>query len=72
MGYHPSEVWDHGGPIIEREQIELWPPGEKGASYTEWPAGDLASHLFGIGPTPLVAAMRAYVSSKFGREVQLP
>ncbi len=27
---------------------------------------------WGFGPTPLIAAMRAYVASKFGEEVDLP
>ena len=62
----PSTAWEHGGPIIERERIALefldgewcaWAPGPQRAD--------------GRGPTPLIAAMRAYVASRFGESVDL-
>ncbi len=48
--FHPSTNWAQGGPIIERERIEVRPyDGE------EWIATDnLTNHT--IGPTPLIAA----------------
>ncbi len=65
---HPySTDWADGGPIIEREGIELlceslgfrWVAmPQKGP---EW-----------RGPTPLIAAMRCYVASKLGDEVDVP
>jgi len=65
--YKPSEHWSDGGEIIERERIGLMPVLHDGESC--W----MAAHPnFGSGypgPTPLVAAMRAYVASKFGGEV---
>lgn len=64
--WSPSTKWEHGGPIIERERIAL------GDSYmgSEWEAtvGDVTEY----GTTALIAAMRAYVASKFGPEVELP
>ena len=66
-GYHPSTDWAQGGPIIEREEIRLTPPL---AGETDWLAAcgnpDVA------GPTPLIAAMRCYVASKLGDEVNVP
>jgi len=63
----PSENWSQGGPIIEREGIELTLP--------TWKAGT-ASYLGGqvicTGPTPLIAAMRCYVASKLGDVVEIP
>ena len=68
--FSPSTDWAQGGPIIERERMQIYfedcwtammdfyPDGE------DYPAGD--------GPTPLIAAMRAFVSSKFGETVDLP
>ena len=70
--WFPSTDWAQGGPIIEREKIsvmfsfdlgvwvsaigELWVPEEGGVH----------------GPTPLIAAMRCYVASKLGEEVEVP
>nr|WP_277405089.1 phage protein NinX family protein [Burkholderia sp. Ac-20349] len=78
--FEPSSNWGHGGPIIERERIAIWRgdagwsailPGANGGAYP----GD--SHYIDArdddcvsGSTPLIAAMRAYVASKFGDEVQ--
>jgi hypothetical protein len=54
------------GPIIEREKISVFTLG-KG-----WGA-QLKSHRdIRRGPTPLIAAMRAYVASKLGNEVEVP
>lgn len=65
--YRPSVQWAHGGPIIEREKVGLAPlvvPPD------EWLA-DCGRRPAVFGPTPLVAAMRAYVASEFGDEVEL-
>jgi hypothetical protein len=58
--------WSYGGPIIEREGIDLENLGEFG-----WQAvvNPLASEHYCLhgkceGPTPLIAAMRAFVASK--------
>ena len=62
-----STSWSWAGPIIEREGIELlceslgfrWVAiPQKGP---EW-----------RGPTPLIAAMRCYVASKLGDEIEIP
>lgn len=66
--YHPSTNWGQGGPIIEQWAIDLL--------YRDsvWRAlrhvGDCPT--MGSGPTPLVAAMRCYVSSRLGDEVEIP
>lgn len=73
--YRPSVLWDEGGPIIERERIELSPRGGGDnpwqAQCTGFPYEDFDGIWYGIGPTPLIAAMRAYVASRFGEEVDL-
>lgn len=68
-----STDWAHGGPVVEREQIDLYgyrglwmPDGQQWRGSIDHPAGLMA---IGRGPTPLIAAMRAYVASKFGEEV---
>lgn len=60
-----STDWLHGGPIIERERIELW----NGAGV--WYAWLPGLNARPTGPTTLIAAMRAYVASKLGDEVEL-
>ena len=60
QSFTPSTDWAHGGPIIERESMGVFPLGEG------WAAG------FQNGPTLLIAAMRCYVASKLGDEVELP
>jgi hypothetical protein len=66
-----------GRPIIEREGINFTSSGP--ASPMLWSASlpverdrkDSPVH-WRFGPTALIAAMRAYVFSKFGQEVELP
>ena len=65
--FNPSTDWAQGGPIIEREKIAidcddegLWV-----ASYNDKPVAY-------YGPTPLIAAMRAFVASQLGDEVEIP
>lgn len=63
--YSPSTDWAQGGPIIEREGIalHLWSSEEWIGDMGDWEAK---------GPTPLIAAMRCYVASKLGDEVEIP
>lgn len=64
-----SENWAQGGPIIERELMYTKPasPYWEAAMYSD--AGDCYS---AIGHTLLIAAMRCYVASKLGDEVDVP
>jgi hypothetical protein len=72
--YSPSTDWAQGGAIIEREEIELT-RGSPDAN--EWVAtidlfeGDVMRESQS-GETPLVAAMRCYVASKLGDDVNVP
>ncbi len=71
--YSPSTNWAQGGPIIEREGINL----EHNPSRCIWIASTPApEHRNGAvevtGPTPLIAAMRCYVASKLGDGVEIP
>lgn len=61
----PSTLWDQGGPIIERERIEIVP-------LDTWIAYTSGREHGRHGPTPLIAAMRAYVAAKLGNEIELP
>ena len=66
--YRPSVEWSQGGPIIEREWIEL------GAYHDQWRAvfhGEEGS-IHQDGPTPLIAAMRCVVAVNLGDEVDVP
>jgi len=60
-----STDWAQGGPIIEREKLNIEPisniNGDQWVSDGVW-----------YGPTPLIAAMRCYVASKLGDKVEIP
>lgn len=72
--WRPSTDWSQGGPIIE--QI-------KGFEFKQWleskPELCCEAHIHNyegnwiqFGPTPLITAMRCYVASKMGDEVEIP
>jgi hypothetical protein len=71
--WKPSTDWVCGGPIIEREQIELTLKSDPEARASEERPMLWCGHIlhsseeepYGIGSTPLIAAMRAFVASKF-------
>lgn len=68
--FSPSTLWEHGGPIIERAKIGI-ERTQYGACWGAWMVhcaqdGDDPN---AIGDTPLIAAMRAFVASKFGDEI---
>ena len=69
-----STDWSQGGPIIERKVIAIY-KGEPGARQPDWHAykwGQQGVEHKGYGPTPLIAAMRCFVASKLGDEVDVP
>lgn len=69
IAFNPSTDWGQGGPIIEREWIDLHCVNDS-LWEAECPApGGLAMQN---GPTPLIAAMRCFVASKLGDEVDVP
>lgn len=67
-----STEWAQGGPIIEREKIGVT-VDHSGVwiACSEWNYQDEKLHMHS-GPTPLIAAMRCYVASKMGNEVEIP
>jgi hypothetical protein len=61
-----STKWAQGGPIIDRERTEF-----------DFNEDTQMFHAYdglqsGTGPTHLIAAMRCYVASKLGDEVEVP
>ena len=66
--YKPSTDWAQGGPIIEREGITL----EKRDDLWDATFDSGECFFWEFGPTPLIAAMRCYVASKLGDEIELP
>jgi Protein of unknown function (DUF2591) len=78
-----STDWAQGGPIVDcadiqwcrlNGQIEAW----SGFDYIDWRVNwDSEARMpdgagFGTGSTVLIAAMRCYVASKIGDEVEVP
>jgi hypothetical protein len=70
-----STDWAQGGPIIEREGISIRysEKDARGAWYAVLgPNRFLSPDHEGSGPTPLIAAMRCYVASKLGDDINMP
>ena len=80
-----SRDWAQGGLILDREITKVFrnvggtwsamilkdvpiPPEDRGTSL----ALTRRAQWNGAGPTPLIAAMRCYVASKLGDEVEVP
>jgi hypothetical protein len=70
---HASTDWAEGGPIIDRQKISiieeangLWLGSIGGCTDLDMPLWQ--EH----GPTPLIAAMRGYVASKLGDNIDIP
>lgn len=65
--YSPSTNWEQAGPIIEREKMSTqFTSASMWRVCVEWI--DEPTYE-GFGATPLIAAMRCFVASKFGEEV---
>ncbi len=79
--FQPSAPWDKGPEqfvtIMEREKIMVDPPRDDddrqpaGWSAIVLTAPDNGSRVWEYGPTAQIAAMRAWVASKFGDEVDI-
>jgi hypothetical protein len=73
--FTPSDDWSQGGPIIEREKIDLqcWDFHSRPWKALIDGGTDAGIALYQeYGPTPLIAAMRCYVASKLGDDVEIP
>jgi len=69
--FNPSTNWAQGGPIIEREGIGVYQYRGAWAAHCPLPNGGLHACMENQ-PTPLIAAMRCYVASKLGADVDVP
>ncbi len=63
-----STDWAWGGPIIERERIELANVSADWRAMVDNDGGWVRCY----GPTPLIAAMRCFVASRLGDEIEIP
>lgn len=82
--WEPSTIWEQAGVIVEREKLGVWwathVVDDDGVEYgnhwycetgcTDDNPND--SYHIATGATPLEAAMRCYVMTKLGYEVEIP
>lgn len=66
--YTPSTNWEQGGPIIDREEINLTTIHDKAGKWGAFYDDGFFHESLRTGPTPLIAAMRCFVSMKMGDE----
>lgn len=67
--FKPSSNWAQGGPIIYQHDISMI------RVYKDYPHPWLATHgefIYMNADTPLLAAMRCFVTSRLGEEVEVP
>ncbi len=75
-GYSPSTDWSYGGPRIVSGKINIksnlarMPERPEYDWLADCPEKGLCVSF--NGPTPLIAAMRCYVASELGGEVEIP
>lgn len=73
--WRPSTDWSQGGPIVEREKIGITYHDERDEwevpNWGAWPT-QTDDRQEVMGETALIAAMRCYVASKLGDEVEIP
>lgn len=65
--FQPSSAWAQGGLIIDLEGIGFYKANE-----SKWWAHPYGGEYNAEGKTALIAAMRCYVTSKLGDEVEVP
>lgn len=63
-----STSWGEGGPLIEKERIYIAPMPGKGWVWCAVVVNDGSRGSWQEGRTPLIAAMRALVASRYGSE----
>jgi hypothetical protein len=68
--WSPSTNWAQGGPIIELNAIQLT-PDEYTGTWRAYTTNEGEPYEY-KGQTPLIAAMRCFVASNLGDEVELP
>lgn len=69
-----STSWSYGGPIIEREWLDVTPWPNESDESVRWQCTQhyLREPVTTLGPTPLIAAMRCFCVSKLGETVEVP
>jgi hypothetical protein len=70
--YNPSTDWSQGGRLIERERISIEDCQDGAGLYWEATRIEPPAVSEARGPTPLIAAMRCYVVSQLGDEIEVP
>ena len=71
---HYSTDWAVGGPLIEREWLDITPWPNESDEGLRWQCHqyDAPKPYQALGPTPLIAACRCFVVSRLGDEVDVP
>lgn len=70
--YSPSTNWTQGGPIIEQQRLFVRPKTTGGWRCWFYDGKGEGIKFDQHGSTPLIAAMRCFVSSRLGDELEIP
>lgn len=66
--FSPSRDWAQGGPLIEEHGITIKTSSYEGDEWCSFMLKEHGADKLGVGPTPLIAAMKALVASREGDE----
>lgn len=73
QNFDPSTNWSIAGPIIDKSGIEINSRLKRACIPEYFPVSGFGFDEFVyLGETVLIAAMRCYVASKLGEEVEIP
>jgi hypothetical protein len=66
FSYSPQKIWDQGGPLIEKYGVSIYPyiDGHGWYAHAQNGRGTRMD-----GDSPLVAAMRSIVATKYGKDI---
>lgn len=76
--YSPSTNWEQGGPILEKEGMQVFncskssPEEPWFVEKNHFGRHHKAGRSYAQGPTILIAAMRCYCCAKLGEEIDIP
>lgn len=72
LNYSPSTNWAQGGRIIAQDIIDIFHMEREPPVFEAEIQTGPRKRAKGRGPTHLIAAMRCFVASKIGDEIELP
>lgn len=72
LEFSPSENWVHAGPIIQEYGISIFHSTAPDVGGKMWSARTVSASMMSRSQTPTSAAMKEFVYSRVGGEIEIP